>query len=292
MAGTSVLDDIELIIEDIGGGGKPPAGRDGGDSGDGGKRDPGSSSARKYAIAIALAMVAILMFFMAIVAAFLVLRATSTSDKWNTFRVPALLWFNTIVLLSSSATLELARKRLSALDPSGFKKLWMLTTSLGIAFVLGQIIAWRELVVAGNDACSRRGSHFVLLAFYGRALGLLADAFVSGKWLALVAHKFGNHSGNTLDFVFAQFRIHRQRQNLPRDVLRVWKISKLVSQPRIERLQMQRHRIVDRASDFSFAQKLLQRIPLRGANRVLMKNVFVAVARNRRANSGDSGQQI
>ncbi len=147
MGGTSVLDDIELIIEDIGGGGKPPAGRDGGDSGDGNRRVPGSSSARKYAIAIALAMVAILMFFMAIVAAFLVLR--TTSDKWITFRVPLLLWFNTAVLLSSSATLELARKRLSVYDQDGFKKFWMLTTTLGIIFVLGQIIAWRELVAAG-----------------------------------------------------------------------------------------------------------------------------------------------
>src|SRR6267154_2699953 len=112
MPGTSVLDDIELIIEDIGGGGKPPAGRDGGDSGGGGRRVPGGSSARKYAIAIALGMVAILVFFMAIVAAFLVLRMKS--PQWKGVPVPALLWFNTIVLLSSSGTLEVARKRLGA----------------------------------------------------------------------------------------------------------------------------------------------------------------------------------
>jgi cytochrome c oxidase subunit 3 len=149
MAGTSVLDDIELIIEDIGGGGrdKPPA-DDGGDGSGGGKRRaPGNSSARKYAIAIALAMVAILMFFMAIVAAFLFLRATS--DKWVNFHVPSLLWINTLVLLASSTTLEFARKRLAASDEKGFRKLWMLTTLLGIVFVLGQIVAWRELVARG-----------------------------------------------------------------------------------------------------------------------------------------------
>src|SRR5215813_2802960 len=124
MPATSVLDDIELIIEDIGGGGKPPAGRDGGDSGDGNGNDasrtPGSSPARKYAIAIALGMVAILMFFMAMVAAFLVLRSTST--RWIAFRLPLLLWVNTAVLLASSATLEVARKRLSLSDHGGFKK--------------------------------------------------------------------------------------------------------------------------------------------------------------------------
>src|SRR5215470_7753971 len=109
MPGTSVLDDIELIIEDIGGGGKPPAGRDGGDSGGGGPPLPGRSSARKYAIAITAAMIAILMFFMAMVAAFLVLR--HTSPRWATFQLPVLLWFNTAILLASSATLEVARKR-------------------------------------------------------------------------------------------------------------------------------------------------------------------------------------
>src|SRR5215468_7722621 len=108
MPGTSVLDDIELIIEDIGGGGKPPAGRDGGDFGDGGPRVPGRSSARKYAIAITAAMTAILMFFMAMIAAFLVLRRTS--PRWAAFQFPVLLWFNTAVLLVSSATLEVARK--------------------------------------------------------------------------------------------------------------------------------------------------------------------------------------
>jgi len=170
MGGTSVLDDIELIIEDIGGGGKPPAGRDGGDSGDGNKRVPGSSSARKYAIAIALAMVAILVFFMAIVAAFLVLR--TTSDKWITFRVPLLLWFNTAVLLSSSGTLELARKRLAVFDQNGFKKLWMLTTILGIVFVLGQIIAWRELVASGIHGSTSLAAAFFYVFTVAHAVHL------------------------------------------------------------------------------------------------------------------------
>jgi cytochrome c oxidase subunit 3 len=160
MAGTSVLDDIELIIEDIGGsgGGKPPSGRDGDGSGGGKRRSPGNSSARKYAIAIALAMVAILMFFMAMVAAFLVLR--TTSGKWVTFHVPSLLWINTLILLASSATLELARKRLATSDENGFKKLWMVTTVLGVAFVLGQVVAWRELVTAGIYAITTLAAGF------------------------------------------------------------------------------------------------------------------------------------
>ncbi len=177
MAGTSVLDDIELIIEDIGGGKKPPGGGDGGDSGDdgaagrgGSRRVPGASSARKYAIAIALGMVAILMFFMALAAAFLVLR--TTSGRFGALHLPALLWFNTVVLLASSGTLELARKRLAAADDNAFRKMWMITTVLGIAFVLGQGIAWWQLVVAGVYGSSSLAAAFFYVFTVAHAVHL------------------------------------------------------------------------------------------------------------------------
>jgi len=172
MPGTSVLDEIELIIEDIGGGRRPPADGDGGDSGGGGRRGRGgSSSARKYAIAIALAMVAILVFFMAIVAAFLVLRAKN--PQWTSVHVPALLWLNTIVLLSSSGTLEAARKRLAAANENGFKNLWLLTTALGIVFVLGQALAWRQLVSAGVYGSASQGAAFFYVFTAAHAVHLM-----------------------------------------------------------------------------------------------------------------------
>jgi len=177
MPGTSVLDDIELIIEDIGGGGKPPTGRDGGDSGGGagGRRVPGGSSARKYAIAIALGIVAILVFFLAIAAAFLVLR--TKSPQWKGVPLPALLWFNTIVLLSSSGTLEAARKRLGVANERGFKNLWLLTTVLGMMFVLGQIVAWRQLVTAGVYGSVSQGAAFFYVFTVAHAVHLLGGIF-------------------------------------------------------------------------------------------------------------------
>jgi len=176
MPGTSVLDDIELIIEDIGGGKKPPDGRDGGDSGDDGaaggegRHVPGASSARKYAIAIAVGMVAILMFFMALAAAFLVLRATS--GGFGAFHWPKLLWFNTVILLASSGTLELARKRLAAREENGFRQIWRLTTALGIAFVMGQAIAWWQLVVAGVYGSSSLAAAFFYVFTVAHAVHL------------------------------------------------------------------------------------------------------------------------
>jgi cytochrome c oxidase subunit III len=168
MAGTSVLDDIELIIEDISGsgGGKPPVrddhGGDGGEgSGGGGERkpEPRNSSPRKYSTAIVLAMLSILMFFMVLTAAFVVLRVNNL-HSWSGIRMPWILWVNTVILLTSSVTLELARRRLRLDSVRGFKQLWALTTILGIVFVAGQLIAWKQLAAQGVYLTAHLASSF------------------------------------------------------------------------------------------------------------------------------------
>lgn len=185
MPGTNVLDELELVLEDIGrgGGGRPPDRGDGGGGGSGRGPSPGGSPARKYSTAIILAMVSITMFFMAIVAAFIVLRATS--DMWVKFRVPPILWVNTAALLVSSVTMELAKKRLEAKDGSGFRKLWWATTVLGFLFLGGQIIAWRMLAGEGLYASSTLASGFfyVFTAAHGAHLfgGLCAVVYVAAR---------------------------------------------------------------------------------------------------------------
>jgi cytochrome c oxidase subunit 3 len=168
MPGTSVIDDIELIIEDIrgSGGGKPPSRRDDGDDGnDGGntggqpRPEPRPSSPKKYSTAIALAMLSILMFFMVLTAAFVVLRFNNL-HTWSAIRLPSILWVNTAALLASSATLELARRKLQVDSLRRFKQLWALTTILGIIFLGGQVIAWRHLAAEGVYMASRLSSSF------------------------------------------------------------------------------------------------------------------------------------
>jgi len=165
MPGT-VIDDIELIIEDIHGnrGGKPPSrrGDDGGDDGGGGggrAPEPRRPNTRKYSTAIALAMISIVMFFMVLTAAFLVLR-TENLHTWSRLRLPGILWVNTGVLLLSSLTLEIARRKLSMDDSRGFRRMWSLTTCLGLLFVAGQAMAWRQLAAEGAYQTSRLASSF------------------------------------------------------------------------------------------------------------------------------------
>jgi cytochrome c oxidase subunit 3 len=170
MAGRSVLDDIELIVEDVhgGGGGKPPERGDDGDGGgeDGGERErwrkSGDSSQKKRSTAIALAMVSILMLFLAVTAAFVFLRLYSLRS-WSSLRMPWILWVNTVVLLASSGTLELAQGNLRMGSLRGFRSMWALTVVLGTCFVGGQVIAWRQLVAQGVFMGSSLASSFFYL---------------------------------------------------------------------------------------------------------------------------------
>ena len=166
MPGT-VVDDIELIIEDIRGnrGGKPPS-RDGdddggGDDGGGGGHtpDPRRPNSKKYSTAVFLAMISITIFFLVPTAAFVTLRLSHLHD-WNGLHLPGVLWVNTFVLLASSATLELARRKLRFYDAQGFRRMWTLTTVLGLLCVCGQVLAWRQLAAERAFLTSRLASSF------------------------------------------------------------------------------------------------------------------------------------
>jgi len=172
MPGTSVGHDIELIIEkvaDNGGGITPPSNGNGGD--DDGKRSPKRRpSPRRYYTGIALGIVSVLMFFMALASAYLVRRG---SADWVPVRVPMLMWCNTAVLLVSSGTLEMARKRLGLLDVAGFTRLWGLTTVLGVVFLIGQVVAWRQLVGEGIYLASNPASSFFYIFTGAHALHVI-----------------------------------------------------------------------------------------------------------------------
>ncbi|HKW55831.1 MAG TPA: heme-copper oxidase subunit III [Candidatus Acidoferrum sp.] len=180
MPGNSLVEDIELIIEDIGGGGgTPPPG--GGDDDSGRRPGPRQPSSRRYATAIMLGIVSIVMFFMGMVAAYIFLRATNRN--WVTLRLPGIVWFNTAVLLTSSAVIEFARKKLAFGDVPRFRKIWLAATALGVLFLLGQLFAWRELVVAGLYVATNQASSFfyIFTALHGLHLlgGICALLYVS-----------------------------------------------------------------------------------------------------------------
>jgi len=182
MPGVPTVQEIEFVIEerrDGGGGGRPP---DGGDDGDNNRgRRSGKPSPKRYYTGIAIGLVSILMFFMALASAYLVRK--SGSKDWVPIHLPGVLWFNTLVLIASSFTMEQARQLLAQTFLSSFRKLWIATTALGILFLAGQLVAWRQLVAQGIYMASNPSSSFfyIFTGAHGVHLlgGIAALLFVS-----------------------------------------------------------------------------------------------------------------
>src|ERR1700681_2978958 len=158
MPGT-VTEDIEIIDAGHGGGTGTPAGGDddSGRSGGGRQRVP----RRAYFTALQLGLAAIVMFFMALASSYIVRKGLGTD--WQRTPMPPVVWFHTAILLASSATIVVARRKLEAGAREAFRSWWWLTTGLGLLFLAGQIIAWLGLAAAGMLLATNPSSSFFYL---------------------------------------------------------------------------------------------------------------------------------
>ena len=136
-----------------------------------------------------VALAAIGMTFAALTSA-LVVRRGGALD-WRHFTLPSILYFNTGLLLASSVTLEVARRRVAAFmgglrteatDPAR----WLyLTLALGLMFVAGQYIAWRQLSAQGLYLATNPSSSFFYVLTAAHALHLVGGLGGLGR----VIHK-------------------------------------------------------------------------------------------------------
>jgi cytochrome c oxidase subunit III len=180
----STVEEVELIGTGKGGGGTPPGGDDGFGGGDEWKGPSGSARVpqRAYVTGMVIALSGILMFFMALVSAYIV-RKDMPNSAWVQLNVPRVLWLNTLILIASSFTLARSRARLLADDLPGFRHWWSVTTILGVFFLIGQVIAWRQLAAAGLFLATNPASSFfyVFTAAHGLHLlgGVLALLYIA-----------------------------------------------------------------------------------------------------------------
>lgn len=194
MPQTTVTEEIiELVYEGKGPGGGTPPGGDGGDGGDGGGSSGGARTPqRAYVTGMVVALAGILMFFMAFVSAYVV-RKDMPNSAWIPLELPRILWLNTLILIASSFTLTRARKLFIAKDQEGFRHWWATSTLLGVLFVVGQIIAWRQLFAAGTFLATNPSSSFFYVFTGAHGLHLL------GGVLALLYIQFGRPQKLTMD---------------------------------------------------------------------------------------------
>ncbi|MGH9717818.1 MAG: cytochrome c oxidase subunit 3 [Candidatus Acidiferrales bacterium] len=131
---------------------------------------------RAYVTGMLIALCGIVMFFVALVSAAVVRRGAPSGD-WHPLVMSGWLWrilsLNTLVLLVSSATMLHARSRARAGDEAGFRKWWIVTSALGVCFLGGQLMAWRQLVAAGLYLATNPSSSFFYLITAAHGVHLL-----------------------------------------------------------------------------------------------------------------------
>ncbi len=158
-------------------------------------RKPRSMNPKKFALW--LFIVSVVMLFGAWTSAYIVKRG---EPGWSSFELPIQFWLNTGIMLVSSVTMVWAHKA-ARRDDLGQAKLGLaLTLALGVAFLIGQWMAWGEMVAmnqyfAGSGSNSSSSFIYVLTGFHG--LHIISGIIVVA--LALLAtYRFKVHSKNML----------------------------------------------------------------------------------------------
>jgi len=190
---------------DGGNGRRPPNGGDLKRTGGGGDNEGWNDSARQrrspgdrlatYRHGLFLVLAAIFMFFLCIVAVFFLSQSNRhlyaydpAISQWLPTAVPPILWLNTAALLLSSLTMEVARRRMfhpiDAMEewfglgrPTSLRTLpWLaVTVVLGVTFLIGQMVAWRQLALEGIAFRSNSLSgHAFYIMTYAHAAHLMA----------------------------------------------------------------------------------------------------------------------
>ena len=176
-----VTDEIKGIdgLEDrLNIGSPPPPTPPKGDAGDGDTGEPFPSfPVSKGQLGLWLALTAIAMLFAGLSSAYIVMRG---APSWQNVALPGALWVNTFVLLASSVTIEWARRRVQV-DRMGPTKFWMgATAGLGLVFLIGQVVAWKQLVSVGVYLPTTLHSSFLYILTGAHALHILGGLTALG----------------------------------------------------------------------------------------------------------------
>ena len=134
-----------------------------------GFRDP-KSHANRYRIGTWVGLASVTMMFTSLSSAYIV-RAVSAND-WVSLPMPPVLIASTILILASSITLEVARRKLKTAAAVAYSQWLFITAVLGAGFLVSQLFAWRKLAAQGIYLSSNPHSSFFYLLTGAHAVHL------------------------------------------------------------------------------------------------------------------------
>jgi cytochrome c oxidase subunit III len=136
----------------------------------------------RYRIGMLVSLASIAMLFTSLSSAYIV-RSGVTYD-WYPIAVPRVMFGSTALLILSSISIEIARRKLKQGLAESYSKYLLLTSLLGLGFLVSQLIAWRQLAAQGIYISTHPHSSFFYVLTGAHAVhiagGLLALGFL---WL-------------------------------------------------------------------------------------------------------------
>jgi cytochrome c oxidase subunit 3 len=105
---------------------------------------------------------------------------------WRTLPVPRLLWFNTAVLVLSSVALQWAHMAARRDNIDGVIVGLCAGGASAVTFLIGQLLAWRELSAAGYFLASNPANSFFYLITAVHGLHLMGGLVAVGRTTAKV----------------------------------------------------------------------------------------------------------
>jgi cytochrome c oxidase subunit 3 len=109
-----------------------------------------------------------------------------TMVDWRALPVPRLLWFNTGVLVLSSVALHWAYLAARRNDIDGVIVGLCAGGASAVTFLVGQLLAWRQLSVAGYFVASNPANSFFYLITAAHGLHLMGGLVALGRTIAKV----------------------------------------------------------------------------------------------------------
>jgi cytochrome c oxidase subunit 3 len=97
---------------------------------------------------------------------------------WEPVDEPGILWINTVVLVFASGALQIARNRTDTTDFAGVRGYFAAGGVLTVAFLVGQVLAWRQLHAAGNYGPGNAAYSFFILLTAVHGLHLIGGLVV------------------------------------------------------------------------------------------------------------------
>jgi cytochrome c oxidase subunit III len=129
----------------------------------------------KEKILMGIAIAAMIMLFAGLTSAYII---HAEGGHWQYFKLPSIFWVNTAVILTSSFTLQWALVSYKKFRYNAYRIAITITTILGIGFIAGQYLGWRQLT----------------------NMGIYLDGNASGSFLYVIS---GTHAVHVLGGVIA-----------------------------------------------------------------------------------------